>query len=149
MGKVRVDVTGYGDEFSQQVEVDTDRVVSSIKVNVADHEITVNYKRVDSGDEPLKVEESDEVTALTGVVAPVDERVTADDMKAAKAVEDANRKETDLDEKGTAKSSGSGRGKARATANTDNGTVSDDKNSAVDPDGNTAKVKTDETKLDS
>lgn len=138
---VRVDVTGGGNDFSKQVEVDTDRVVSSFKIDLKDREITVNYKRSDSDGEPLNVDEVEESVAdetLLGVVAPVDERVQLEGES------DIEIKEGEEDE-GKSKRTESTRKRTSGSA----GKADESKNSAIDPDGNTAKVKNDETKLDS
>lgn len=136
MSVVRIDVSGSGDDFSRQVEVDTDRAVSSFKIDLANREISVNYKRSGS-EEPLKlgemegVEDEENSGTLLGVVAPVDERASLE-LDADKVGFDEM--PTD-EEKAEVKKTASAKRSAAGMKS--------------DPDGNTAKVKTDETKLDS
>lgn len=80
-GKLRIDVVGQN-EFSQSVGVDTDQVVSSIKIDVINRTVVVYYKRKEDGKpltlDELTVEENDgsRKSELLDSIAPVNETAT-------------------------------------------------------------------------
>lgn len=125
MATIRVDVTGNGVDYSKTVEVDEGREISSIKIDNGSNEIKVNYKKSvsdgnDDGEGRKEVSNEEDSNAAGDVVS--EETGSDTDVEASDGID------VKLKARGKA-GSGAGTGpKAK-----------------VDPDGNTAKVKTDET----
>lgn len=119
MATIRVDVTGNGVDYSKTVEVDEGKEISSIKIDNGSNEVKVNYKKsVGDGDGRKEVSNEEDSNAASNVVS--EEAGSEPDVDASDGVDV----------------------KLKARGKAESGTGPKAK---VDPDGNTAKVKTDET----